>query len=641
MTTDYAELKRQLDELDSTFARFVQHRGPQGTWRQLIHREMPITLQADLFPKQQGIDYQSPLPEKYILDHVDVLYNPTWFDVVGLPDNAQGKAAQRALLLYIARSWEQMNDGGWWDNATGEGQVADGVDVSWLRYKPDKPKKGETGSRERQGVFYLEHCQIGGVRWQGSPEDPDAVWYRYSKSVVGADIKNASNQRVTLDSAGKIGWLGEGQEHDSAAIKGKELEIIVRDARDLAGRLCLVEGCDHVMRSLTYYVCAKGARVEDYEEVQQIDSPFHHCSFFITPGRRMFGETDPHLQMRPMMLPVYVLVYWENFITTLLATMARLDYSDEALYESLAQTLPQVLAAAEGGTLTGDQLKETDGREIPQRAGEVKRLPRNISEHLITLLNQVRAAIAECAPNRYLQGIADNQTVNGTATMGLNQAQAASLPYNRLLTNSDRTIRRIFEAQLHSICFWALAEPENLETRYLVGMTGGENVLRYKTTIRTGEQVYITAKEAASGAQLIVRTESSTLAEQKERWLLAVAKKAQGVFTQADLMRAGGIFDVEGQNELLYGEDIDELIEPYEKAMVRSFILRLAETQSDFDFSAAGLAPPADVPLLTEENPDITVTPEGQQNGAERRVQESMGAAAYGPSGGSSAVGGR
>lgn len=590
MPIDLQDLKNEWSNIEQRFSKFVQFRGQDGTWAKIIRREFPVRLQPELEEFREGFDYQSPLVEKYIHDHVDVLHNPTLFDLHTTDDSRAGRDVQRALLLWTARVWDQLNDGGWWDSATGEGQTWAGADASWLRWKPAKLVKGEDGQevaeKERANPFYLEHCDIGGVRWVGNPLDPDAVYYRYTVPVVESGLRK-EGKRLTVDSLDQLGWLGEHEAHDSSTY-GKSVDVLVRDARDLAGRLCPCEGCDHVMRTITVQVSVKGQAVDKGEIVEEMDSPFHHSSFFITPSRQSFRETDPHLQMRPLIAALYPLVNFENYITVVLAAMARGDYSNKNLYESLANVTPQATIAREGGNAGQDQAEDDGFFEIPLRAGQVLRLPKNISDHLMALRQDVQRLIAECAPNRYLQATASTEASNATGTAFLQQAQAASLPYNRLLTMSDRTIRRIFEAIFHAIKYWGYEEPEGYPTKYVALLTGGENVLRYKSTIKVGEPISITAKDASSAFDLVVKTESRTLTEQIENWRLAVDKYEKNVFTRHDLMRAGGIFDVVGQDELLFRDQVrHQHLEPYTQKLVADTVMRMAEVISDFDFSAS------------------------------------------------------
>jgi hypothetical protein len=111
-------------------------------WDQILFRELPQELPPEVTGAQQGIDFQSPDLEKAVTDWKAILkMNPTVYDILPLEQSQSAKEKARDILLWTARGWEHENEGRWWDDAVGEGQVRHGVKVMqqrWREYKePD------------------------------------------------------------------------------------------------------------------------------------------------------------------------------------------------------------------------------------------------------------------------------------------------------------------------------------------------------------------------------------------------------------------------------------------------------------------------------------------------------------------------
>ena len=607
----------QLQQLES---RLNESHTVWRSYDDQVRRDIKIELPPEITGALQPIEYQSAELEKDIYDHVEILRdNPTRFDLVCLDQSKEAKAAERAILLWTARTWAELDADRWWDAAVGEGQVRHGLKGMWLRWR--KPQRA--GQNLRRNPFYFSNTNLYGLYWTETNENEiDAAYYQFKVPVVEANIER-DGKRVTLDALGKIGWLGQHEAHNSDYTQGKQIEVIVCDYRDPAGKTCPLPGCDHQKRLISVYVKGGGAGYNDLEEVETYDSPFPGCSFFLVGGRVSYHETEPFRKYRALMLPSYVEHEIQDYIKTLLATMTRKAYGDEDIYGYAAD--PTKIQGMEGGAKLDIDRPLPGSNKFPLYSFELRRWPKDIDPHLMTLLQQSEARYAEYRPNRVLGGNAFTEASNATGTAYLALLQQAGLPYNGLLGHSDAAIKRGFNYMYHAIRYWGLADPEDNPTRYPVALTGGEEVMRYGLSVKPGEVVSIDADVLSYDFDLILKTESRTRAEEQAAWLLAWDKYAKGVYTPEDLLKGAGIFDIKGQEEALYAHKIRLALEPHETELMRQYLLQRASAVTGMDFSMAlGPAEPAGngaepAESLGENN--IIVPPNAQMGRSARQLR--------------------
>ena len=96
----------------------------------------------------------------------------------------------------------------------------------------------------------------------------------------------------------------------------------------------------------------------------------------------------------------------------------------------------------------------------------------------------------------------------------------------------------------HAIRFWAQADKDE-KIEYKMAITANENVMRYTNTLKPGEQVSIDAEKLSFDFDIILKTESMTLAEEGARWLQAKDKYLNGIYSPRKLAQEAGIFDLE------------------------------------------------------------------------------------------------
>ena len=580
------DLKSELETLSSDLTEFHDKR---KLWDSEVRRELETELPPET-TNTEPVDYQSADLEKAIFDHVEVLrMNPTRFDANCLDQSPDAKKAERNVLLTMARTWAGMNGERWWDAAVGEGQVRHGVKVMWLRWKePGKASviKGEgAGERWRRWPFYWSNTNLFGDFWKERDGDADVFYYRYVIPVLGSDIRKTEggvNKKITLDTAGKIGWLGLDEEPESSAAD-KKIEVIVRDARKLSGEPCPLENCDHPLREITVSVCPDG-EWEHSEEVESYDSPFPGCSFMVIGARTSHHETNFHQKYRPLMLPMYQEQFHQNYLKTLLATEVREAYGDQNVYVD-GSTIPPHISAqiGEGGQLASIDRSTIDSNEIPVFPGQLRRWPKEIDPHLQTLIADSQKKMSDYVPNRFVIGTAFTEASNATGTAFLQQAQQAALPYNGLLGQSDGAIKKAYEYMFHAIRVFG-REDKGFVTKYMSALTGAE--VTRKHAGKPGENVWVDAGMLEEyDFDILLKTESQTVAEEGARWLQAKDKYLSGVFTVEQLFEAAGIFDVELQKRLMYAQNIREFLHSTEMAMAQGLALTRASAYTGADFT--------------------------------------------------------
>ncbi len=584
-------LQWEWRQLEQRFSDFHLYRDVEsGWWNELRRRETEPNIQPELKPLQEGISFRSPAVEKAVSDWKAILkMEPTIIDarVSGL--SQQARDTERDLALYFRRSWDLQNPRREVDDRVAEGQIIHGIKFERKCWKPfELPDENEA----LPPPFHFENCVIDGFYWPGGIVDPDGpVWYRYSVSVVECGITNSDGEKLTLDDMGHVGWLSSDEPYDYTKDPQKKVHVIVRDWPAIDGEMCCLDDCDHPQRYITTYVCASGKKMTDAEEVETIASPLRTNSFYGIGGLLMQTERDPHQVYRPLLLPLYELIQWKNYLVTLLAVLVRNEAKDDS-YINVGETNPQTLMAVlpenEQGSRQAADMPQAGANQIPLHPGPVERYPKITSEHLVFLIKQCDEMILTYLPNRYLTGNADIQASNATGTAFISQSQAASVIPSVLLAETDGgLIERSIKDECHAYRYWSHYCPDDSQPKWVVSITGNELATRGKA----GDQVFIDAKKCAVDADWIIKTGNETWTEKQARWSLAKDKWLNGVYTEDDLIREGGIYDVQMQKELLYSERIVHALAPYEDEMARLVLLRRATIKTGMDFSQLGGQP--------------------------------------------------
>ena len=567
----------------------------RDTWAKLMRRELAVVLQPEITGSLEPVEYRTPDILQAMHDFVDVLVmNNTYLDVAPLQERTPTVEKKlRRILLWGAALWaQQLNEGRKWDISTGEGQSADGVAFSRLLYKeqgdPDKGEEEEADAylvrrdkehrARRSNVFSLVDVDRATCHWVESPGAVDVFFQDYDLPLLEAQesfskLVGGKPYKPTIDSAGKLGWLGEDEAPDTSAA-WRKLRVVVREARNLEGRMCPVCTADpHPVWTCTEYVMGPGQTWPDAEELESYDSPFPGCSYFVTPGRRS-NSRDLNERYTPMLYRLYVEGSWINYLNTLVATKARTEMGPESLYADLSAARPQ-LGAPEGGTGVDVMLKrpEPGSNEIMGLAGEIKLMPNVAPEYLRILLEQAFARFEAAKPNRFITDPDPEEAARSTSTAWMQGSQAAGLQFGRLLSQSDMTIKRILRYVVHAIKMWSYGLPPEAQARYYLSTSGDETIRA--GSVEAGELVYVDAETLDVEFDWVVKTESVTLQEEGARWAQAKDKWMAGVMALDEFIKAGGNRDVEGFRKEKRRDKIRALMEPKKEAAVSQIITML------------------------------------------------------------------
>ncbi|MDZ4249529.1 MAG: hypothetical protein U0990_05505 [Candidatus Nanopelagicales bacterium] len=571
------------------FETFVSKR---EVWDAIVKREHKVKWPDELRPYAGGAEYLSPEAERAVQDMVDVLsMNPTVFALQLLEAGERAKKWGRDILLWMARAWEIMDEGRWWDAAVGTGQVQHGVKVTqlcWRDYGDDEAKSVKDKIK-RPFPFYLKNTPTLACAWTSYGGEDEISVYEYELPLIDANmqLKKRDGKRPTIESMGKIGWLADAEIPDKS-IWDETIKVTVVDSRDTKLTKCTVEGCEHYLRTICVYVSDLGTSGQsdgDYGElVEEYDSPFPGSSFIVTSGRET-NETDPHLRYRPVLYPLFVEVERLNFLISLLTMLARLDYSDERAYLALQKDAAQMGVSLPdpqpNGVMT---MPRTTVGEMAVLPGEVKAFPQQISEHLMTLIDIQRQNVENAKPNRFILGTNFDEAKFGTGTANVQATQQAALPFNRLLGQSDASILRISNYMAHAVRYWA-ATGEDQE--YPLATTDGMAVAQAST--ESGEIISVTAQKLSIGYQLQLKTKSETLAEQQAAVLLGKLLFETNQIDQEQYWEIQGVTDIEGQR-LRQGVMLAKKeLAPDIMQAVKLVFYRMYQAETGIDLSGMGM----------------------------------------------------
>ena len=585
------DLQVQLKNAKRPFTVFRENR---ETWRDLRHRDLEIELPDEVVKGDDYFQFRTPELEKAMFDWIDIgRTNPTTFDVITIDQSADAKEAGRSILMWSAHGWELENEGRWWDAAVLEGQVADGVKVMRLCYRPQKVLMGDakTKRKRQRHPFYWQDCDLQGMCWLGDESQeggPSFAAYESKIPFLEAVGKYKKEDKKFGVSGGKCGWYGQDVALDSDHLM-QTVKVTTIDAIDHEGEMCGVEGCDHMQRKIYVHVSGKDDDIDEDSLFECYDSPFPGCSFFVIPGRSS-RDRDMDARFRPMILPMYVEAEATNYLTTLLYAQIREDYGPSGYYVDYSRADPRLIP--EDGGMSFEFHGAAEG-EIQGFPGEIRRMPRTLSPHLPTEIAAHNARMQDFMPNRFLTGNAYSEASNATGTAFLAQQQQASLPANGLLSQSDAVILKSRMYEYHAIRVWGEADG-GYPTEWYAVMTGNNRNIMVKGKQAKHSEVFtVTAKMfEETDFDLRTVTKSETLAEQTARYQLARQKMIDGAITPDQFLRESGADDIEGQKHALRGAETYGLMVPEVQSWKKAAMTKMAEVLMDLNSGALAGAPP-------------------------------------------------
>jgi hypothetical protein len=585
-------------DLKGEYERARQHVDANGfytqrqAWDALLERRSPSASKDNAED-----DYQTPELDKAQDDWIDGLVDPpTLIDVTLLSkDTQQNRKARDQVRLYMAATWKHdLNKNRWLDIARSEGQVRRGLEVEQLCWHPRHGYDDDDESMKKAGPqFFVRHIDLYGFAWMDYEQ-------RIDLGIYSADIPVHQAQEVyqkrddngdllypTIDMVGNLGWVANpvGTDNENKTTAQKKIRVLYRDGRSLDGRRCPIPGCDHPQRTICVQMCGTEQPNSGAETIHEVDSPFRSCSFKITSARRR-NSHDPHYAYRPPLYPMYVEAAEINHRETLLSQMVRKEYSGDgrALYLAASDVNADVTIGQEGQIKETYKMPEAGADEVPMLPSELRSVPSNISPHLMKQIDSSRERMQDFKPNRWLTGQAFEESQDVPATIGLQQAQGAAKPFNRLLEQQDATTQEVLEDIIHAIKYWDLGSTPATEHKYFVTALGDEDLLTGES--EAGTEVAITASLLNSiRLELRLLTQSETLAEQNARYLAAKAKYDAGLLSFDDLLEASGVRDKERQKSKLLKDWVREKARPMQEKLILLGLQRTFASRTGMDLS--------------------------------------------------------
>ena len=583
--TTLSDLERQYDRANERFNTFVTKR---EAWRNLLIRNYPPQLPPELIGIADYLDYETPDIERASNQIVAILtMNPTDFDVAVLEEGEQAKKWGEDIALWTASMWANvLNVARTWDKRTAEAAGRYGVGISrllWRKQEDTKEQPEEDADkylkrrekeqmRKRSREFFLDDTHPLSCCWLERGGEPDILFHKFELQSIEAygrydrpgeterGEEKGKTYRPLVDRVGKLRWIGEDTPADwgDGNVAQGTVKVLIREARDLKAADCPI--CHkHKPWKIAEYIYS-GTAIKEAQKVREYDSPFPGPTYMITPAYDS-GDRDPDLRYRPPLLPLYVEAQWFNYLTTVIAALARKEASDESVTIDFSKAPPGFVWFNEGPEKWFIDKPEPGSKKIIGIPGKLEAWPNVQREHLLLMLEASTTRMQSYMPNRFLVGAAGEEAKEATGTAFLQQVQGAAVEFKMPLANMDSTVKRIFEYIYHAMRYWdELGEGVQAGTKYFLAASGGER-LRSRE-VESGEVVFISADKLAIEFDLVTETRSETLAEQGARWAQAKDKHAYGALTDEQLYREAGQRDVDGFKRQKRKELLKRHLEP-------------------------------------------------------------------------------
>ena len=515
---DFALFSSQLKAVEDAFTEFRERR---RDWALLRQRRAKIVIDEALTKYQMEI--QSPVLEWAAGQfQIRLDLNSTKVDVVDLEGTTDSARDIEDLRIWIAADYMVQNRDRRLDRHRHRGQVVDGVAIERKHWRappePEEDEEREESFAQHSGKWFTTSLvAFDEVSWWPL-EEPEIVFQNVTIPYVEArKLENDAGERLTLDAYRKVAFLGGANAYEDSAPQTMmpDIHLVIRDAKDpKTGRWEVTE--------VVYPAGADLAR--DGRKLRSYPNPLGRSMYFVTPsGNEDTSErTDPHLRYRPHadMMALYVFVNDENYLETLIASLAHKKVSDEDVVARADSLTPELISAMRAQGMiddnTGQMIRLNLGR--PGGAGlplspELQRWPNDLEPHLLLMLQEIKTSIARHMPNPFLIGSAFAEAAQGTAQANVNQQQAAGIPFGAHLLRSDGTTRDAADAELAAILYWDAAAPKGALKSYPLDTTGDEPV--FGKAVDSGKRVSIDAAKVKRKHQIHVFTRNETQSEKQ------------------------------------------------------------------------------------------------------------------------------
>ena len=591
---------RWLEDSQATFATFKERR--EG-YDNLVHMEWDATLDPRL-----GIDtatYTTPDLEEAEHDFADILtMNPTRF--AGNPGE-QGDHAKKAMedgVLWSARTWAEENSGRWIDRKIAGGQARYGL--KWMRMLHHPIEDPETeGMKDREEAmknqphpWYFEDVPDLSVSFLPKRENAEVIVAELEYPVLSAyDEYQVDGEKIGKEKgkqyrpyceSGKLGWLGDGDVADRSQWD-KTLKLIVIEYRDY-DHLCPVCPDKHPLWAGIEILKGGQQETKEGEVAQEYLLPYKHWPTLRLAQGRTTNDRDPHWHFRPLSFRLLVEATVMNWAISTLMTLSNRDSSDSRVYVSTAKLSDAAVGKVpeEFWDQMSVPLPDPGANEIPVIHGELLVWPTNMAEMLWEVYKDARQRFIEAKPNRFMTGENFEESQRGTGTANLQGLQQARLPFNWLLSQSDKFILEAKEDQLHAMRYWDY-EAEN-ETKFYVTLMGDESVKGM--TPEAGKSVFMSASKAEYHWKLLLVTESETLQEALQNHQEAIMLHDKGWLDAEQTVERLGFYDTKQQLRKIRKYQLQKEMAPVKLTLQTAVLKTIMASVAEIDPVLLGIAQP-------------------------------------------------
>ncbi|MPZ70252.1 MAG: hypothetical protein GEU71_12100 [Actinobacteria bacterium] len=563
-----ALLDEQLEQLKG---RFEEFRSARRDYQDTIRRRFSPNLPQSLKDYGNKFEVQSDILESDLQENVAIrLRHTPKISLTSLEDTKDAKKDVEEIEIWNASWMLRDNNGRVSDRAILTDQQVLGVSVT--RVLATMPKEPETGDDEdeegasfeaqrrqhfmkaTESTFRELHRNPLTMLWGPNLSDPDLYFEDAEVTLIEArkSLRNDQGHYPTLDAAGKVAFLGEGEplygEHQAGS--SERLHFVRRNMRDpKSGKWTATE-----------FVYPHGSNAtSDWDQLTEYVIPTERAEYYVIPaGGEQLNETDPHLRYPPGMKPLIVAVTEHNFWSTVLGQLALRAVTDEKIYIPLRGTPDESVKAflahiGDYGHIEGVGAQQTLV-VTPPKAGSGEMLvlpglepwPKPTIDEILTRLSYLEnVEIPQYRPNRFLSGAAFEETKSSTGTGLLAQMEAAGIAPQSDLDMIDLYREEQVWARKRAILFWDKEVEGPRQKLYPLVTTGKEAVAKGK--IDPGKQIVITAEKMQRNFAANVKTESFTEQQRLLRDQEATAKFERGLFSLPQYLERLGFDDPENQ----------------------------------------------------------------------------------------------
>ena len=503
-------------------------------------------------------------------------------------NSVQGQEGDKArLAANIHAIWhsiinEELDSGGDWSHAVGEGHAADGYKISRLmihEYDEEDYDDGE-GARRRTPCWYIQDTDTIDIYFEPLTKPTRYLWKYtlpvHEYSVEGGKVPGSTKGKTYVPIADRLEasglrWVDEAestQGENFSTSADEKLTILVCEYLDKK-RKCPVCPDHHPLWSGIEVVYGSGKASGNGQITNEYELPYRHKpTFRIVPGRTS-SQRDPNLHFRPMLMPAIVHAANINWAYTVIMTLANRDSSTDRIMGQLMKDAPAAVV---------DQLQSSNWQiQLPPAkpdsitvapVNDITRWPDELSPALLEFIKEEWPRFEQSLPNRFLLGEAFQEATYGAATTVLSQQQQARLPFDQLLRQKSQALLEMHEDIDHCILYWAYASGGKDEDRYYTRVMGGESLT--SATAKPGQEVYLSAARLETHPKLHLSTQAETLAEQAERRSQAIQGFQMGFLDTEQVLKEWGYADPQAQMRILEAERVRRTAEPMETGLLEN-----------------------------------------------------------------------